>query len=359
MAVTGETRKGPAGALRLEEAGPRVGLAILFDGQEWQVTGQSSYWNDEGYRVHEWSCEAGEAAGSLLKEGDPKQGSIRWFFTREIPGDAVAAEGGGPLAGWMGREPDPKPPPALTYHQNTYRYEGTTEGTHEDDAGQRARKVTWDYWDGGHTHNLAVERWPDGTFDCYLGVYIEPSQVTLRPAAAAAAGPRLQGNPFLVAVIFLPCAYFLAFMVDRPFDQALAFALPAAAFAGWCSAVARAPAAGLAALLAAPIAGAVFWEFPPLTSGAGLLAFFGAPAAVGWAARGRGYAGRRLVVRYAAAFAVAAPLLVVGFSQYFRFAPGPHTPDQLALALGPAALGALAACLVAGVVLGREETGAP
>jgi len=139
MAVTGEARKAQADVVPLDESGPGVGLAILFDGQEWRVTGQSSYWNDEGYRVHEWCCEAGDTTGYLLKEADPKQGSIRWFFTREIPEDAVGVEGGGPVAEWMGRGPEPKPPPALCFHQNAYRYEETTEGTHEDDAGETCR----------------------------------------------------------------------------------------------------------------------------------------------------------------------------------------------------------------------------
>ena len=356
MAVTGEIRKGPAGETRLEESGPRVGLAILFDGQEWRVTGQSSYWNDEGYRVHEWCCEAGDTTGYLLKEADPKQGGIRWFFTREIPDDAVTVEGGGALAEWMEREPEAKPPPALTFHQNTYRYEETTEGTHEDDAGQRVRKVTWDYWDGGHAHNLAVERWPDGTFDCYLGIYIEPGQVTIHGAGAGAGRrPRLGANPFLRAAVLFPCAYFLAFLMDRPLDEGLAFSLVVAALGGWMMTVRRAPAAALAALAAAPLAAAVFWRFPPLTTGPGLAVLFGAPAAIAWLARGRASDGGRVVVVYAAAFGVAAPLLVVGLSEYFRFAPGPHTPDQLILALGPAGLGGLAGCLVAGLLSPRGE----
>ena len=355
MAVKGTTGEGRAGAVRIEEAGLRVGTAILFDGEEWQVAGQSSYSNDEGYRVHEWSCEAGESAGSLLKEVDPKRGSARWFFTREIPDDAVAVEGGGALAEWMEREPDPKPPPALTYHQNAYRYEDTTEGTHEDDAGQRVRKVTWDYWDGGHAHNLAVERWPDGSFDCYLGRYIEPGQVTIRAAeSGAGARPRRGANPFLRAAILLPCAYFLAFVVGRPLDEGLAFSLLVAAVGGWMAAARRAPAAAMAALGAAPFAAAIFLRFPPLTTGPGLAVLFGAPAVIGWIARGRASSAGKVVVLYAAAFGVAAPLLAVGLFEYFGFAPGPHTPDQLVLALGPAALGGLAACLVAGLISRRE-----
>ncbi|HEY7678285.1 MAG TPA: DUF4178 domain-containing protein, partial [Candidatus Methylomirabilis sp.] len=292
---------------------------------------------------------------SLLKEADPKQGRIRWFFTREIPEDAVAVEGGGLLTEWMEREHDPKPPSVLAYHQNSYRYEETTEGTHEDDAGQRVPKVTWDYWDGGHTHNLAVERWPDGSFECYLGRYIDPDQITIRPPdAGAVPRPRLGANPFLGAVILVPCAYFLAFVIGRPLDEGLAFSLVVAAAGGWMMAVRRAPAAGVAALAAALAAAAVFWRFPPLTTGPGLAVLFGAPAAIGWVARGRVPSEGRLAVLYAAAFGVAGPLLAVGLYEYFRFAPGPHGPDQLVLALGPAALGGLAACLVAGLMSRRE-----
>lgn len=352
----GEARVSPDNPSRLDESAPSVGLTILFDGREWQVTGQSSYWTDEGYRVHEWCCEAGDTTAYLLKEGDPEHGTIRWFFTREIDGAVVAVAGGERLGEWLRRTTDATPPEALTYQATPYRYADTTEGTHEDDSGTRVRKTTWDYWDGGHAHNLAVERWPDGSFDCYLGAYIEADQVTIRPAAAQKGfRPRLQANPFLAAAVFLPLAYFVAFIAGRPFDESMTFALPVAAAIGWMLALPLAPAAGLAALIAVPVAAGVFLRFPPLTSEAGLVALFGIPAAIGWLARRRGYAGRRLAVQYAAAFGLAAPLLGVGFYSYFRLAPGPHTADQLVLALGPAALGSLAGFLVSGLVLGREE----
>lgn len=345
----------PETASRLDESGPRVGLTIHFEGQDWKVTGQSSSWNDEGYRVHEWACEAGDTTGYLLKEADPKQGGIRWFFTREIDDEGVAVPGGEHLAEWLRRAPEAKPPESLTCDGTTYRYDDTTEGTHEDESGKRVRKVTWDYWDGGRARNLAVERWPDGSFDCYLGAYIEPGQVTIRPAPARQGyRSRLQANPFLAAIVVVPLAYFLGFMAGRPFDECLALALPVAAGAGWFMALPGAPAAGGAALIAALIAGAIFLRFPPLNTGLGLVALLGAPAAVGWFGRGRGAAAGKQAVLYAAAFAVGAPLTVVGLYEYFWLAPGPHTPDQLALALGPAVLGSLAACLAARLVLGRE-----
>lgn len=67
-----------------------------------------------------------------------------------------------------------KPPPRLACQGSTYHCEDTTEGTHEDDSGERVPKITSDYWDSGRRQNLAVERWPESSFDAYLGTYIEP-----------------------------------------------------------------------------------------------------------------------------------------------------------------------------------------
>ena len=67
----------------LAAADPRVGQTLSFDGQDWEVTDHSSYWNDAGYRVTEWCCETEDVEGYLLKEvkdGEP----TRWFFTRKI-----------------------------------------------------------------------------------------------------------------------------------------------------------------------------------------------------------------------------------------------------------------------------------
>lgn len=345
----------PAQSSRLEESGPRVGIAILFDGQEWQVTDQSSYSTDEGYRVHEWCCERGDTTGYLLKEGDPKQGSIRWFFTREIDADGVKVSDGKRLAERLQGSTDPAPPDALTHEGVTYRYADTTDGTHEDASGKRVRKVTWDYWDGGHAKNLAVERWPDGSLDCYLGAHIQLGQIAIHRAAPQGYRPRLQANPFLGAAVSLPFFYFLAFVIGWPFDEGLSLALSLAALVGWLLALPSTPVAGLAAILAASIGGAVFWRFPPLTTAPGLVTFFAAPSLIGWLARTRGHAGKRLAVQYAGTLSVAAPLFAVGLAYYFRFAPGPHTLDQLSLALGPAGLGAFAGYLVSGLVLGREE----
>ena len=355
VAGTRKAMVSPGKLTRLDESDPAAGVTILYDGQEWNVTGQASYSTEEGYRVHEWCCEVGDTTAYLLKEGDPREGTIRWFFTREIDDGAVAAEGGEGLGEWLARDKEPNPPQALTYQATTYQYADTTEGTHEDESGERARKITWDYWDASRARNLAVERWPDGTFECYLGAYIEPGQVVIRRTAKKDFRARSQANPFLSALIVLPIAYIFAFILGWPFDESIGLALPVAAAMGWLAAVAQAPLACIAALVAVPIGAAVFWYSPPLTSTSGLVALVAVPAAIGWLAQRRGYTGRKLPVQYAAAFAVGAPILGVGFYYYFNLAPGPHTTDQLFLALGPAVIGGLAGFLISGLFLRRDE----
>jgi len=340
---------------RLDESEPAKGVVLLFGGEEWTVTGQADYSNPEGYRVHEWCCEGGDTTAYLLREGDPRQGAIRWFFTLEIDSAGVSLPGGQGFGEWLARNAKADPPPALTYRGGIYHFTGTTEGTHQDDSGKQVRKVTWDYWEAGHTHNLAVERWPDGSFDCYLGTYIEPGQVTVRPASRRRVGVPSKVNPLLLALFAVPFAYLLPFIMGWPFDEALALALPIAAAVGWVAVLPKAPLVALTALLAAPVGAAAFWYFPPLTTASGLTALVVMPAAIAWLARRRGHGESRPAVRYAAAVAVGASLLGVGFYQYFVLAPGPHTPEQLLLALGPAAIGGLAALLISDLLLRMGE----
>ena len=349
----------PEPPARLDEAGPPSGGPVLFDGKEWKVAEEGGYRSEEGYRVQEWCCESGVTTAYLLKEKDAERKTTRWFFTREIDADAVAVAGGERLAEWRQSKTDAELPQTLTYQDSPYRYADTTEGMHENDSGKRVRKVTWDYWDAGHAKNLAVERWPDGSFDCYLGAYIEPGQVTIRPAAVRPGfNARLRANPFLGAAVYLPISYLVPFFMGWPFDASLAVALPVAAAAGWIFTLPTATAAGIAALVAATVCAATFRYFPPLTSGLGLVALVAAPAAIAWLARNGGASSPRLAVHYAAAFAVGAPLLGMGFYSYFNLAPGPHTFDQLVLALGPAAIGGLAGFLISGLVFRNGESGA-
>jgi len=339
----------------LDESGPRPGVAVLFEGRTWRVTDQSTYWSGEGYRVHEWCCEQGDVTGYLLKEGDPKQGTIRWFFTREIPTESVTLAGGERLADRCKQTGEAQPPDTLEHEGATYHYADTTDGTHENSSGARVRKLTWDYWDGGHARNLAVERWPDGTLDCYLGAYIEPGQVRILPASSRpAARLSLRGSPFLMMVVCLLPGFLIGFILGWPFDEAFSLALGLAVTLGWMMVLPRVPLAALAVLVVGGGAAAAFWGHPPFTTWTGLLTILAAPALIGWVSRRRGYGGDRRAVQYAGAFALAAPLLGVGLYAYFFLAPGPHTAEQFWLAVGPTGLGALAGFLVAGLTLGRD-----
>jgi hypothetical protein len=356
----------------LRAADPRVGQTLSFDGREWEVTDHSSYWDAEGYRVTEWCCEAEDVEAYLLKEvkeGEP----VRWFFTRKVPRDAVAGLGAGRPAA---------PPDTLTHEGRPYRFDEATEGTYEEEPGERVAKTTWEYWDAAHRQNVAVELWADGRVDCYRGAYIEPGEVTLGGEAAAgggeSAGAQVQkfvalaarargaigdhpgvsapGNPFVVAPFAFAVGYALPFFGGRPFDECLVVAVPAAAALGWLTARSGARGAlwvGLAGLLVASL---VFLRFPPLSHPIGLTTLVAAPAAVGWWGRRHGARGRRGVL-FVAALVVALPAFALGAYHYFSHAPGPHTLAQLALALGPAAIGAAVALLVSRLVLaGDPET---
>lgn len=345
--------------LRLDEAEPRTGQSLLFEGREWTVTEQATYRSAEGYQVHEWCCEAEGTTAYLLKERDPGQSSVRWFFTREIDAAGVFLAGGDRLREWLARDPELSPPPALVFQGATYHYEDTTEGTHEDDSGERVLKITWDYWDAGRHRNLALERWPDRSLDAYLGASIEPAQVGLRTAEGPEAAARPRWNPFASALTTLPVVYAVGFFLGWPFDEALTLAMFAGAAAGWLAALSQAPAVALAALVMAAVGAGVYGQFPPLTSAGGLAVVLGTPVVIGWLAQRRGHAGKTGTVRYAAAFAAGTPILGIGSYAYFRWAPGPHTPDQLVLALGPAAVAALAGVLVAGLIARSHEAGSP
>jgi hypothetical protein len=339
----------------LDESGPSPGAVVLFEGGEWRVTDHATYTGGEGFRVDEWCCELGDVTGYLLREGDPKQGTVRWFFTRETPTESVTVAGGERLADRCGRAPEAQPPDALEHEGATYHYAETTDGIHEDASGTRVRKVTWDFWDGGHARNLAVERWPDGTIDCCLGAYIDPGQVRVRPASSPPAARLVaRGSPFLVMAVCPIPGFLIGFILGWPLDESISLALGIAVALGWLMVLPRVPLAGLAVPVVGGIAAAAFWEYPPFTTWTGLLTILAAPALIGWVARRRGYGGDRRAVRYAGALALAVPLLGVGVHAYFHLAPGPHTPEQLWLALCPTGLGGLAGFLVAGLTLGRD-----
>jgi hypothetical protein len=378
--VTAQPRPGSIAA-----ADPRVGQSVRIEGVEWEVTDHSSYWNAEGYRVTEWCCETEDTEAYLLREirdGAP----TRWFFTRKIDGGGVTLPAGPALPAWIEQNRTAPPPPALSYQGRAYQHTDVDEGTYEDEPGQRERKTTWEYWDAGEAHNLAVERWQDGRADFYHGAYIQPETVVLTggdagdedgpavttgpklgltggnaaasPAAAlAAAAPAVAAkatNPFRVALVLVPFAYLLPFFFGLPFDEGMAVALGVAGACGWLAAVFRAPAAAGLAAVGLPVLGAVFWHFPPLSSTVGLGALLLAPAVIAVAGRRAVERGRSPVL-YVAATVVAAPLLGLGFYHYFEFAPQPHSLAQIGLALGPAVIAVGVAAAIGTLVLASAE----
>ncbi|MGH7322763.1 MAG: DUF4178 domain-containing protein [Candidatus Rokuibacteriota bacterium] len=375
-----------SGDVGLDRADPRVGQTLRFENREWAVTDHSSYWEGD-YRVNEWCCESEGTTAYLLKELSETEGT-RWFFTRQITLERVTLPGGEALGAHLSRTSTREPPGSLTYDGQTYRRAETTEGTYEDEPGERVSKTTWEYWDAPHAHNLAIERWADGRVDGYHGAYIEPGQVTLhvgsdasglpappgamafvpsasRPAAAEprstarsgkkpkarAAAPRAD-NPFRFGLICGCVLYVIPFFLGMPFDRSAAIAVSGGAVIGWLGALACVPFLGSIALLAALVAATVFWRFPPLTSPVGLVALLGLPVALAWWARARGAVESPRAVHYLAGFAVAAPLLALGYYHYFWYAPVPHTLGHLFLALGPSVLGGVAGSVISRLVLG-------
>lgn len=376
-----------SGDVGLDRADPRVGQTLRFESREWAVTDHSSYWEGD-YRVNEWCCESEGTTAYLLKELSETAGT-RWFFTRQIAPERVTLPGGEALTAHLSGTATREPPGNLSYEGQTYMHAETTEGTYEDEPGERVPKTTWEYWDAPHTHNLAIELWGDGRVDGYHGAYIEPGQVTLRsgsdapgapeppaamafvsspsqqvttesrstarsrPKAGARAVAAQAANPFLFGLIFVPVLYVIPFFLGLPFDKGAALAVSGGAFIGWLAALTSAPLLSSIALLAALVATTAFWRFPPLTSAVGIVALLGAPAALAWWGRARGGMGSRRAVHYLAGFAVAAPLLALGFYHYFWYAPTPHTLGQLFLALGPSVLGGVAGSVISRLILMR------
>lgn len=341
---------------RLDEVDPRTGQALVIDHAEWTIVGHATY-RTEGYHADEWECRKGGTTGYLLKERE--RDGVRWFFTIPAALSAVTLPGGESLDRWRGREPQGGPPATLVFRGGAYRYETSTEGLYEEQPGRAAErgrsgaergrsgvgKTTWEYWDGAHVYNLAIEQWPDGRLEAYHGAYVDPRTLEVRSGSRSA---------LAAAVIVAAFAYFIALLVGLPFDRCTGISLLVVTIIGLVRALYHAPSAAPAGLILTPLLGIVFFRFPPLTTVAGLVTLIAAPALMGrWALTTP--TAPRSSVRLAACFTVALPLLVVGLYYYFSFAPGPRSFGQYALAIGPAVIGGLAAMTIAGLVLRASE----
>jgi hypothetical protein len=323
---------------------PSKGDTLVYDTLEYVVTGVSRYSEDD-YQVSEWCCETASTECYLLRE--TKAGApIRWFFTRWFPAKEAALPGGGALPSWKEPQAAPTPPPALMRGGDIFKYAETTDGQFEDDDGLRQRKITWDYWNEGRKRNLAIELWADGGQDCYSGVYIKPEDVVFRPGVSIRAGGGGALDSYLSGfgafgrfAVLVPCCYvFIMFVIGLPFDECLALSLALAAFftvAAFQSLITEAVAVGLSVIGLTFL----FGHHPPLSDPLGLAGLLGGPLFV--ALLCRRLATPKAAASFFCALTAAAPAAIVGYYHYFAHAPGPHSFDQLLLALTPAAAGGL------------------
>jgi hypothetical protein len=327
---------------------------VVIDKQPWVLGDRATYTSGDG-EVEEWECKAGSDSGYLLREG---RDAPRWFFTREAPAGSVAVPGGEVLTRWIARTASAEPPPALTFRGQTYRFAERVEGTYRasdqaDSSGgdDATGKTTWEYWDSGHTYNLAVERWPDGTTECYHGRYVDASAVPVRSgrAAAATSAPWTPGGVAFLVFMATIVLIVLVAILDHV-DLALSVTLGLVVGIWLLAAASRASAPGGTSLLAAPVMAWLFARFPPLTSLPGLAVVLVMPAAITrWAAM-RDATIARSGRRVATATMMAA-VLAAGLYHYFWFAPGPRTFEHYLIAIGPAPIAALIAAVISTLVI--------
>jgi hypothetical protein len=336
----------------LSTRAPRVGDTFSLQGRDYEVTGVSSY-NAGDYQVTEWCCEQSDRECYLLRETKPGT-PPKWFFTRWIEAKGVTQPGGAPLPRLSGREAAPQPPKTLLSGGDLFTHAETTDGVHEED-GERARKITWDFWNAGRTRNVAIELWEDGALDCYTGAYIRPEELSF---TGRASGEGLFGSgisPFTRFFIFVPLCYLLLMIVlGQPFDECLT---SSAFVAAVCVLVtlgggAETGTAAVAVLAAAAGLSALYVFFPPLSTTFGLMGLFGTPLALTAWLRTRQL--ERDAARFLAVMGSWLPAAAVGTWHYFWHAPGPRTLTQLLLAWTPALVGAAAALAAAAAWMDQD-----
>ena len=335
----------------LADSNPETGQAVVIDKQGWVLGDRATYTSGEG-EVEEWECKAGSDSGYLLREG---RDAPRWFFTREAPTGSVALPGGEILSRWIARTGSAEPPPALTYRGQTYRFAERVEGTYRESDDDETGKTTWEYWDSGHTFNLAVERWPDGTTECYHGRYVDANAVEVRSdrAAAATSAPWTPGGVaflcFVATIVFIV----LVAILDHV-DVALSVMLGLVVGIWLLAAASRASTPGGASLLVAPVLAWLFARFPPLTTLPGLAVVLVMPAAITrWAIMRDATIARP--GRRVATATITAAVLAAGLYHYFWFAPGPRTFEHYLIAIGPAPIAALVAAVIATLVIWKSD----
>ena len=176
--LAGRDRPVPARSPSSSE--PDGGQVFVVGGHEWVVRERASYATGNGHEVQEWECRSGHARAYLLREGGDQP---RWLFAREVPPGSVALASGEAFTRWVARAGTSSTPAALVYRGVTYEFTTTSDGMYQDVEGYRTAKTTDEFWDAGRQGKLVVERWPDGSVECYHGRYVSPEAIQLRPAS--------------------------------------------------------------------------------------------------------------------------------------------------------------------------------
>jgi Domain of unknown function (DUF4178) len=181
----------------------RAGDRLTHRGSPWQVQDYSTYTDGlKGYRMEEWRLHSPDAYYYLLREADKADpdGQANWYLAEELKQPVVTQPGQledlrPQLAAAM--QNNATPYPTLQVAPRTYQFESRTEGTLRSGA-DRANRVTWDYWDQGHTWNLGLEAWEDGTLVVYSTRSVKPSEFSaIERANEAAVNQQVNKDPTL------------------------------------------------------------------------------------------------------------------------------------------------------------------
>lgn len=168
------------GAKRLEDM--TAGSVVRYMGVEWAVSDKSVCRESADYCETEWTLHADEQGEAyLLKSEEKKEQGLEeiWVFTRDAVLSAVLLEKApGEWRSFEELDMPSEPPKTVKFYEESFAFEGVTSGRAVDDEGDTVTKVTWDYYSGDRTRNLAIEIWkePDRDYpEAYDGKIVDPS----------------------------------------------------------------------------------------------------------------------------------------------------------------------------------------
>lgn len=323
----------------LSARSPVTGDTLLLNGHSFEITDRSTYRNSEGYFVTEFCAEDDDSENYLLRESYP-DGSVKWFFTRWHEPSGFADGSDRKIEDYL-KNGDLKLPPRITYKNEQFTLADRTDGTYADNPGEDEKKITFDYWTEDHARNLAIESWENGSYDFYIGSYIDPAAATLDKGGSSGLSRRSRAsddasnNPFtfvFTAIIFI--VILVPELSFVPVDALLSGVMGILTLGLFIWTAVKLPfvSAAAAAVLSLTLA-FLFDQFAPLGTwqGAGLVLL--APFIL---CKLCGSEGARGPQARLCALMMLAAVLAAGFRRYFSFAPEPHSLPQYLLAIAPA-----------------------